>query len=50
MISDVGGTSKNQSARNMADCALAFLSLNEQEFSSIQVNHEEIHCSYSAGF
>jgi len=37
VISDVGGTSKNQSARNMADCALAFLSLNEQEFSSIQL-------------
>ena len=37
VISDVGGTSRNQAARNMADCALAFISLNEQEFPSIHL-------------
>mgnify|MGYP001799028670 FL=1 len=35
VISDVGGTSRNQAARNMAGCALTFISLNEQEFPSI---------------
>jgi len=37
VISDVSCKSKSQAARNMADCALAYLILNRKEFPSLKV-------------